>query len=101
MSMDHSLQKQIIEAVQNHIPFDGWSAASLKMAAADCGVEESALDALFPAGIPDAIAAYGDYADEQMLTAFADRHHKDETSMPVHLKIRTLISDPAGTGCPA
>ena len=91
MSMDHSLQKQIIEAVQNHIPFDGWSAASLKMAAADCGVSEAELNALFPAGIADAIAAYGDYADEQMLTAFADRHHKDETSMPVHLKIRTLI----------
>ena len=82
---------QLIEAVLSHIPFDGWSTASLKMAAADCGVSEAELTVLFPAGVADAITAYGAYADEMMVGAFEERYQDDSLSMPVHIKIRTLI----------
>lgn len=84
-------QRQFVEALLNHIPFDGWSEASLKLAAADCGVSETELLTLFPAGIADAIAAYGAYADEKMKTAFLARHEAELAPMPVHRKIRTLI----------
>ena len=82
---------QLIEAALNHIPFDGWNETSLKMAAADCGLREADLAILFPAGIADAITAYGTWADEKMKAAFLARHEAELASMPVHIKIRTLI----------
>jgi len=91
MNAEQTIQHQLIEAVLSHIPFDGWSETSLKMAAADCGLSESELAALFPAGIADAIAAYGAYADKMMVTEFEERHDDDSAPMPVHIKIRTLI----------
>ena len=91
MNAAQTTQYQLIEAVRNHIPFDGWSEASLKMAAADCGVSEAELTTLFPAGIADAIAAYGAWADEKMKAAFLDRYEAELFVMPVHIKIRTLI----------
>ena len=91
MNAAQTTQYQLIEAVLNHIPFDGWSEASLKMAAADCGVSEAELTTLFPAGIADAIAAYGAWADEKMKAAFLDRYEAELFVMPVHIKIRTLI----------
>ena len=91
MNAAQTTQYQLIEAVLNHIPFDGWSEASLKMAAADCGVSEAELTTLFPAGIADAIAAYGAWADEKMKAAFLDRYEAELSVMPVHIKIRTLI----------
>ena len=91
MNAAQTTQYQLIEAVLNHIPFDGWSEASLKMAAADCGVSEAELTTLFPAGIADAIAAYGAWADEKMKAAFLDRYEAELSVTPVHIKIRTLI----------
>ena len=91
MNAEQTIQHQLIEAVLSHIPFDGWSEASLKMAAADCGVSEAELTALSPAGVADAITAYGAYADEMMVSAFEERYQDDSLSMPVHIKIRTLI----------
>ena len=91
MNAEQTIQDQLIEAVFSHIPFDGWSETSLKMAAADCGLSEAELAALFPAGIADAIAAYGAYADKMMVTEFEERHDDDSAPMPVHIKMRTLI----------
>ena len=91
MNAEQTIQDQLIEAVFSHIPFDGWSETSLKMAAADCGLSEAELAALFPAGIADAIAAYGAYADKMMVTEFEERHDEFSAPKPVHIKIRTLI----------
>ena len=81
----------VTEAILNHIPFDGWSIVSLELAASDCGLSKAEVHSLFPKGIADAIAAYGAYADKNMITAF---HRQDATAfatMPVHIKIRSLI----------
>ena len=91
MNAEQTIQNQLIDAALSHIPFDGWSETSLKMAAADCGLSEEELAALFPAGIADAIAAYGAYSDKMMVTEFEERHNDDSAPMPVHIKIRTLI----------
>lgn len=91
MDAEQTIKNQLIEAVLNHIPFDGWSTASLKMAAADCDVSEAELTALFPAGVADAISAYGAYADEKMVSAFEERYQDDSVAVPIHIKIRTLI----------
>ena len=91
MNADQNIHHQLIEAILDHVPFDGWSEASLKMAAADCGVSETELITLFPAGASDAIAAYGAHADQKMKEAFLACHEADLASMPVHLRIRALI----------
>ena len=91
MNADQTIHHKLIEAILNHVPFDGWSEASLKMAAADCGLSETELITLFPAGIDDAIAAYGAYADEKMKAEFLARYEAERASMPVHVKIRTLV----------
>ena len=87
---DH-IPDHVIEAILNHIPFDGWSTASLNMAAADCGLSEPEMHSHFPAGITDAISAYGAYADKNMITAFHGQDGADIAAMPVHMKIRSLI----------
>ena len=87
---DHN-PDQVIEAILNHIPFDGWSKESLDMAAADCGLSEAEIHKMFPSGIVDLIAAYGAYADQNMITAFYGQDAADIAVMPVHMKIRSLI----------
>ena len=87
---DH-IYDHVIEAILNHIPFDGWSKTSLDLAAAECGLDEAEIHNLFPAGVVDAIAEYGAYADRNMLAAFHDLGAAEIAAMPVHTKIRTLI----------
>ena len=86
-----NIPDHVIEAILNHIPFDGWSTASLNMAAADCGLTETEMHSQFPAGITDAIYAYGAYADKKMIMAFDGQDASDIAAMPVHMKIRSLI----------
>ena len=99
------IPNHVVEAILDHIPFDGWSTASLAMAATDCGLSEAEMHRLFPAGIVDAIAAYGAYADENMITAFHGQDAADIAVMPVHMKIRSLIlirleqAAPSQRGC--
>tara|TARA_B100001057_G_scaffold323455_1_gene323687 strand:- start:886 stop:1572 length:687 start_codon:yes stop_codon:yes gene_type:complete len=87
----NNISNEVIEAILNHIPFDGWSTVSLDMAAADCGLSKAEMHNLFPAGIVDAIASYGSYADQKMITAFYGQDAADIAVMPVHMKIRSLI----------
>lgn len=91
MNADQTILTELIKALQNHIPFDGWSEVSLKMAAEDCGVDETELATLFPAGVIDAIRAYGAHADGDMAAEFLTRHGANLPCMPVHVKIRTMI----------
>ena len=86
-----NIPNDVIEALLNHIPFDGWSTATLDMAAADCGLSEVEMHELFPAGIVDAMAAYGAYADKSMITAFYGQDAAVIAEMPLHMKIRSLI----------
>lgn len=44
------LKCRILDAALNHVPFDGWSDATLAQAAGDCGIEASAARAAFPGG---------------------------------------------------
>lgn len=91
MNTQQAIPDNVIEAILNHIPFDGWSKASLDMAAADCGLSGAEMQSLFPAGIGDALTAYGAYADKNMVTAFHGQRAAEIADMPVHKKIRTLI----------
>ena len=91
MNTQQAIPDNVIEAILNHIPFDGWSKTSLDMAAADCGLSGAEMQSLFPAGIGDALTAYSAYADKNMVTAFHGQRAAEIADMPVHKKIRSLI----------
>ena len=60
----------ILNAALMHVPFDGWSDAALAAGAADAGVEQHLVSALFQRGAIDAIALHSRLADTEMVAAF-------------------------------
>ena len=61
----------LIKAALPHVPFDGWSAKTLKSAAVSAGLGEEAAVRLFPGGAKDAVAHFQDMADRMMLEDLA------------------------------
>ena len=78
----------ILNAALMHVPFDGWSDAALAAGAADAGVEQHLVSALFPLGAIDAIALHSRLADSEMAAAF---HALPEAPQKIHLAIRALV----------
>ncbi len=78
----------ILNAALMHVPFDGWSDAALATGAADAGVEQRLVSALFPRGAIDAIALHSRLADTEMVSAF---HALPEAPQKIHLAIRALV----------
>ena len=78
----------VIKATLSHVPFDGWSDAALASGAADAGVEQHMVSALFPRGAIDAILMYSRLADTEMVSAFEMLQEKPRKT---HLAIRALI----------
>ena len=78
----------IVKATLLHVPFDGWSDKALALGAADAGVEQNMVSALFPRGAIDAIALHSRLADAEMLAAF---QALPETPQKTHLAIRELV----------
>ncbi len=78
----------ILNAALMHVPFDGWSDAALAAGAADAGVEQHLVSALFPRGAIDGIALHSRLADTEMVAAF---DALPETPQKIHLAIRALV----------
>ena len=84
---EEQLSRQIVREAMMHVPFDGWTDDMLAMAASDCGLSaEEGKKAL--SGVDEAIALYGQMADEDMIAGF---HALDEMPERTHEKIRALI----------
>lgn len=60
---------RLIEAVLNHVPFDGWSPAALRAAASDLGLGTEEAERAFPGGALDLIGYHSVRADRQMSEA--------------------------------
>lgn len=61
----------ILDAALAHVPFDGWSAITLRRAAADSGVPEALARALFPRGGVDLALAFHRRGDEELARRLA------------------------------
>ncbi len=75
----------LLDAAMVHVPFDGWSEASLKAAAADCGMDPTTARALFPRGGVDLALAFHRRGD----AATAARLASEDLS---HLRFRDRIA---------
>ncbi|MFO6464383.1 COQ9 family protein [Jannaschia sp. KMU-145] len=61
------LKDRILDAALNHVPFDGWSAATLRAAIRDAGVSPAEGRAAFPRGAVDLALAFHARGDARMI----------------------------------
>jgi ubiquinone biosynthesis protein COQ9 len=65
------LKDRLLDAALDHVPFDGWSAASFEAAIAESGMEPALAHGLCPRGAVDLAVAYHKRGDERMLARLA------------------------------
>ncbi len=84
----------IIRACMVHVPFDGWSMKSLKLAAKDCAIDEGDIYRILPRGVEEAVEIYADLADEDMVSAFNEAMSKSQSApqgMTAKIKLLVLV----------
>jgi ubiquinone biosynthesis protein COQ9 len=86
---DGETRRALIEAMLPDVPFDGWSLAALKSAAARAGIDAAEAAALFPGGGADLIAGFSHWADAGMLAALA---RQDLAAMKVRDRIAAALT---------
>lgn len=79
---------QILEAVLPHVPFDGWSLATIRLAAKDAGYDDSMAALAFPGGVAEVIDYWSCVADAQMTLAY---EAADTDSMRFRDRITFLV----------
>ena len=67
-----ALRDKIIGASLPHIPFDGWSMASLHLGCRDADEKPEQLILTFPDGVAGAVEHYIDWVDRQMMAALVE-----------------------------
>ncbi|MBC7131495.1 MAG: COQ9 family protein [Roseovarius sp.] len=65
------LKSRLIEAAAPHVPFDGWSEATLLLAAEQTGTPPALVAAVFPRGAVDLALAWHEAGDAAMVAALA------------------------------
>jgi ubiquinone biosynthesis protein COQ9 len=82
----------LTRACMMHVPFDGWSKQSLKLAAKDCGIDEGELSRILPRGVEEAVEIYAHLADQDMVLAFDEAMSESQTALRgMTAKIKLLI----------
>ena len=70
-------KEQLLDAALMHVPFDGWSEVTFKVAIEDSAVEGTVARAVCPRGAVDLAVAYHHRGDAQMLAALKDEDLKN------------------------
>lgn len=92
MSVDDTQRKDaVLRALLPAVPFDGWTRAALRAAAARVGLDRGELDALFPAGPRDMVAWFSRWADRETLAAVSASTHRLRASARIALGVRTRL----------
>ncbi|MFU8833885.1 COQ9 family protein [Roseovarius autotrophicus] len=66
------LKSRLLQAAKPHVPFDGWSEATLRLAAEEARVAAALVTAVFPRGAVDLALAYHEEGDAAMLARLAE-----------------------------
>lgn len=64
---DSALMSRLLEAAKPHVPFDGWSDVTLRLAAEDAGIAPGLVSAICPRGAVDLALAYHAAGDAAMV----------------------------------
>lgn len=89
------LRDGLIRAALPHVPFDGWTWDTLEKAAIDSGCGKDMAAALFPGGVRDALDAFADLADREMLAQMeparlADMRVRDRIQISIMTRFEFL-----------
>ncbi len=92
-----TLADRLLDAAIVHVPFDGWSQATLADAVTDTGIDPSLAQALYPRGGLDLALAYHRRGDAEMLARLAERagddlRMRDRVALAVRLRLE--VADP-------
>ena len=87
-----AIRSRILDAALWHVPFDGWTPATLALGARDAGLDSVAAQRVFPGGPVDAIRFWSERTDRQTVDAcsqpgFAQRRVREK----VRLLVRTRL----------
>jgi ubiquinone biosynthesis protein COQ9 len=85
----------ILNAALAHVPFDGWSEATLKAAIAESGVADGLARALFPRGAVDLALAFHKRGDDDMIARLkaedlAARRYRDRIAYAVRVRLEVI-----------
>lgn len=83
------LRPLLVDALLDHVPFDGWTDAALGRAAEDLGIPASRARLVFPGGAIDMVDAYTERADEAMT---ARLEAMEIGSMKIRERIRLAVT---------
>jgi ubiquinone biosynthesis protein COQ9 len=64
-------RQQLLKAILNHVPFDGWSDTALQAAGQETGIAADRVLNAFPGGARDALILWHEVADQEMIAAMA------------------------------
>ena len=67
--MADKARDDLIRALLQHVPFDGWSDGAIAAAGEECGLDAAEVARLLPGGAVDAVDAFTDLADREMAAA--------------------------------
>ncbi|MGV6848789.1 MAG: COQ9 family protein [Marinibacterium sp.] len=88
-------RSRLLDAALPHVPFDGWSDATLQAAIRDSGVEPALARAIFPRGAVDLALAYHARGDQAMRARLAkadlgDMRFRDRVAAAVRFRIEAI-----------
>ncbi len=87
-SSDAAAKRRVLDIALDAVPFDGWSVAVLRQAAARAELSESQTTRLFPRGVRDLVALHLEEVDAGMLAAL---RHRDLEALKVRDRIATAV----------
>ena len=94
---DTALMHRLLEAAKLHVPFDGWSDTTLRMAAQDAGIDPGLIPAICPRGAVDLALAFHEEGDRAMLdrlreTDLTAMRFRDRVAFAVRIRLE-LVED--------
>ena len=86
---------QLLDAALPHVPFDGWSPATFKLAVTDSGLDPTVARAVCPRGAVDLAVAYHKRGDAEMLAQLAaadlsELRFRDRIAKAVQLRLEVI-----------
>lgn len=66
-STPHDVKKKLLAAIEPHVPFDGWTETSFRMAVTESGVEPAVAKGVCPRGAVDLAIAFHEAGDAAMI----------------------------------
>ena len=92
---DPDLMTRLLDAAKLHVPFDGWSEATLKAAANDADIDPGLVAAICPRGAVDLALAYHEAGDHAMLARLeaadlGDMRFRDRIAFAVRARLEAV-----------